>query len=130
MKIVGRAGWRKGAACFGALLALFVNLLIPQGYMTGGASHGIVLCTGSGPVMIASDLIPGSHKAPRGPSKPDGPCAFAGHAGPASLADAPVLQDMAFAWQVQAALKPLEPSEAPRPASPPPPAIGPPSLSA
>ncbi len=96
----------------------------------GGSAPGIMLCTGSGPVMIASDLIAGSHKAPQGPSKPDGPCAFSGHAAPAPLAEARVLQAMAFAWQVQAALKPVEPNEAPRPASPPPPAIGPPSLSA
>ena len=70
-----------------ALLALALQVVVPPGDMVGGGSEGparIVICTAHGPVATAADL--GGPTAPaRGKSSPM-PCAFVGHAAPASLA--------------------------------------------
>ena len=62
-----------------ALLALFVQVLAPPGFMVErqGGRTTIVLCTGHGPVLTLSDLTGHPTKTPK--SKPDAPCAFAGH---------------------------------------------------
>ena len=128
-----RARFGKRATQVAALIALLVNLLVPQGFMTtaSGASGGgprIVLCTGSGPVMVAADLIGAGydHAPAKAPAKADGPCAFSGHAAAPPLAEAPTLTALTIAWQVRAARRPLAPRWPTRPAAPPPPAIGPP----
>jgi len=62
-----------------ALLALFVQGLAPPGYMVARQSGQatIVICTGHGPAFAEADVRGHSPKSPT--SKPDAPCAFAGH---------------------------------------------------
>lgn len=75
-------GWR-GHGLALSLLALLVQALVPAGYMVadgpqdgGPQGEGVVICTGHGPLTARPDLgHPG--KAPS--SRPDAPCAFAGH---------------------------------------------------
>ena len=80
-----------------AVLALALQVVVPPGYMVGGAADGparIVICTGHGPVDAAVDL--GGSKAPaRGKTSPM-PCVFAGHAAPASLA--PLTPSITVPW--------------------------------
>jgi hypothetical protein len=80
-----------------AILALAVQVIVPPGYMVGGAVDGparVVICTGHGPVDAAIDL--GSPKAPaRGKASPMS-CVFAGHAAGASLA--PLTPAVAVPW--------------------------------
>jgi len=62
-----------------AMLALVVQALAPPGLMVArqGESATIVLCTGHGPVLARSDLT--GHPGAPSKSRPDAPCAFAGH---------------------------------------------------
>jgi len=62
------------------LLALFVQLLAPPGFMVGrqGDHAAIVICTGHGPASSLADLVGHPGKAPS--SRHDAPCVFAGHA--------------------------------------------------
>lgn len=70
--------WR-GASLVLALLALLVNGLVPPGYMAGPVGRGpaLVICSGHGPASIGWDGRLKPLKAPK--SRPDAPCAFAGH---------------------------------------------------
>jgi hypothetical protein len=109
-----------------AMLALFVQGLAPPGFMLArsGDSAVIVLCTGHGPALSLADLTGHPAKAPK--SKPDAPCAFAGH----GLGAAPPLSARVAA--------PFDPISAPTRlarldltpgrglAAPPPPSQGPP----
>ncbi|HVY33546.1 MAG TPA: DUF2946 family protein [Caulobacteraceae bacterium] len=111
-------------------MALVLNVLVPPGFMAGGqGAHGLVLCTGHGPVMIASDLDglikgSGSHDSK---SNAGGPCAFTGHGAPPPLAAAPVLASLAVSWSFVPG--PVSASVAvPSLAAPPPPSRGPPTV--
>jgi hypothetical protein len=122
-------GWRKRAAIIAAMFAIALNILVPQGFMTGGgsAAAGLVLCTGSGPVRIASDLFGKPSKAPAAPASQDaGPCAFAGHAAPPPLTLAPTLVSQAAVWSPLSLTWPATRAANPSLAAPPPEAIGPP----
>ena len=87
-----------------AFLAVFLNVLIPQGTMAArqGDAVAIVICTGHGPLIARGRDTPDK----KGAAHHDGVCAFAGH----GLADAPPMS------AVNAV------------AAPPPPSRGPPQL--
>jgi len=90
-------GWLREVIFPLALLAFGLQLLVPPGYMVGGQDGGptrIVICTGHGPVNAAIDL---GKPAPARGMKTDTPCAFAGHAAPASLG--PAGPALAIAWK-------------------------------
>jgi hypothetical protein len=110
-----------------ALLALVLQGLTPPGFMMARAAGGatIAICTGHGAATLA-DL--GGHPAKQAPSRPDAPCAFAGH----GLAAAPPLATLiaapiaAPATPVVVARLDLAPGRGL--AAPPPPSQGPPTL--
>jgi hypothetical protein len=65
-----------------AALALWIQVLVPQGYMvsTESGPPGLVICTGHGPLRLSGD-----HRRPAGPAKSiDSPCPFAAAHGPAA----------------------------------------------
>jgi hypothetical protein len=112
-----------------ALIALVVNILIPQGFMTvaGGLGPTLVICSGHGPVTTAADLSGQPSKSPK--SKPDAPCAFAGHG--VATAPAPILAPATLTFArlapTERALSDLVPGQGL--ASPPPPSQAPPEIS-
>ena len=61
-----------------AVLALLVNVLVPQGVMvdSGHGRPALVICTGHGPMTVAGHDGAPAH---RGGAGHDGACAFAGH---------------------------------------------------
>jgi hypothetical protein len=69
----------RGLAAGLAMLALVVQVLVPQGFMVArqGDRPAIVICTGHGPVLSRDDLGGHPGKAPK--SRPDAVCGFAGH---------------------------------------------------
>jgi hypothetical protein len=119
-----QASARHGAVAF-ALLALFVQLLAPPGFMVGrqGDHAAIVICTGHGPASALADLgHPG--KAPK--SRHDAPCVFSGHAGGAGPSPvALIARPIAISTLAVAAARfDLTPGRGL--AAPPPPSQGPP----
>lgn len=119
-------GHAVGAAV--ALLALFLQLLFPAGFMAAapGQAHGlpIVICTAQGQTTVEWDLGAG-HK-PKAPAKSMAPCAFAGHA-TASAPPLPIaVAASPEAWIAAAAALPETVAPGRGLAAPPPPAIGPP----
>ena len=81
-------GARLTAAAVLALVALFVQALIPPGFMLApvpGAAPAMVICTGHGPLRLADA---GDHRLPPQKQKAAGVCAFAGH-GAAPILPAP-----------------------------------------
>jgi hypothetical protein len=62
-----------------ALLALFLQGLAPPGFMVArqAGRATITICTGHGATYAIADLA--GHPAKQPKSKPDSPCAFAGH---------------------------------------------------
>ncbi len=127
---VAWTGVRRGAAIFAAVLALAVNVLVPAGFMTGGGSSGLVLCTGHGPVLVAADLQDQfqSSVSHGSKSKADGPCAFVGHGAAPSLATAPTLFGEATVWSPAAEPAHENLAVGVRLAAPPPPSQAPPSV--
>lgn len=118
------ADWRGRGLALG-LIALALQVLVPAGYMVADGPQGpaLVVCTGHGPLLAASDLgHPG--KAPA--SRPDMPCAFAGHGAlaPPATAATPRLAQVSYAPAPAAGLWDLAPGRGL--AAPPPPAQGPP----
>ena len=69
----------RGLAAGLAMLALLVQVLVPQGFMVArqGDRPAIVICTGHGPVLSRDDL--GGHPGKSPKFKPDIACGFAGH---------------------------------------------------
>ncbi|WP_158915410.1 hypothetical protein [Caulobacter sp. S45] len=69
--------WRGGLIAL-ALIALFVRVIAPPGFMVSGAERAgafpLVICTGQGPLTLWT----GKDKAPAR-SHNDSACAFAGH---------------------------------------------------
>ncbi len=115
------------AACL-AMLALFLQVAVPPGFMVGRTDSGpaIVICTGHGPLQIGQD-------GPGKPGKPSkatqaGACVFAGHGG---FAPPPGLANPAsrrIARIVETAVSELDLLPGRGLAAPPPPSQGPPSL--
>lgn len=111
-----------------ALIALLLIVLIPPGYMAASDAHGpaLVICSGHGPVSMSLDAAGHPSKAPK--SRPDAPCAFAGH-GVAPTPTPPVTLSLATAVGT------VEPSSVPTDltpgrglAAPPPPSQAPPAI--
>jgi hypothetical protein len=71
-----RLGGRRGFLIL-ALLALWVQVLIPSGFMVASSDTGpaLVICTGHGALTLDSHGQPGKAPSP----KADMPCVFAGH---------------------------------------------------
>jgi len=111
-----------------ALLALFLQGAAPAGFMLAreDGRATIAICTGHGAAFSLADLAGHPAKQPR--SRPDAPCAFAGH----GVAAAPPLAALiASPVGRSAPVLVLEPSDlAPGRglAAPPPPSQGPPQL--
>jgi hypothetical protein len=110
------------------LLALFVQLLAPPGFMVGrhGDHASIVICTGHGPASSLADLASHPGKAPQ--SRHDAPCVFAGHAvgaapSPTALIARPIAISTLAATTARFDLTPGRGL-----AAPPPPSQGPPTL--
>jgi len=123
-----KADKRAGFAVL-AMLAFFLQLAVPQGFMLAraGGQPAIVICTGHGPLLAAADDHGVPAKAPK--PRPDGTCAFAGHG--ATPTEAPLLTLAAVRFEPLAAPAAPEPSTAPGRglAAPPPPSQGPPAVS-
>jgi hypothetical protein len=118
---------RRWAACL-ALLALFLQGVAPAGFMLAreDGRATIAICTGHGAAHSLADLAGHPAKAPK--SKPDAPCAFAGHGVAASapiaaLIASPIGRPSA---PLVAARFDLAPGRGL--AAPPPPSQGPPQL--
>jgi len=111
-----------------AVLALFVQILAPPGFMVGrdGDHLSIVICTGHGPASALSDLTGHPDKSPQ--TRHDAPCVFAGHAvGAAPPLMALIARPIALATlAAPVALFDLTPGRGL--AAPPPPSQGPPQL--
>ena len=116
------------------LMALFMRLLVPDGYMleAGGQGLGIVLCGGGGPELVAGAHAVHSarHHGDQG-SGPDGGqhsvCPYAALGAPSSPPPPIALAaPAAFPALAPAALAASQPV-GPRLAAPPPPARGPPA---
>ena len=108
-----------------ALAALWVQVLVPQGFMLASASNGpaLVICTGHGPLQSPADH-PG--KAPKPTS--DTPCAFAAH-GAVSAPPLPLLLPARVAAPAAIAVQSFVRQSPGRGlAAPPPPSQGPPQL--
>lgn len=119
---------RSRGALVAALLALALQILAPPGFMTADGlaqPFALVICTGHGPIAIA----PAQDNAPAHKSKPDAPCAFAGHGAGAAPPSEIALATAERASYRQAA-SPISPDLAPGRglAAPPPPSQGPPRL--
>jgi hypothetical protein len=89
--------WRAGLIAL-AVMALFVRVLVPSGFMMADSHTGggfpLVICTGHGALTLD-----GSSKSPPVHSHDGGACAFAGHASapPPALASTPIAVPTAFA---------------------------------
>lgn len=116
-----------------AVLALFVRIVVPAGFMPDRAQPGapvsLVLCTGYGEVTVqVPGQVPGE-KAPPARGGHDAPCAFAGLAAaapPPALLDAGAAQVFAHAVPAPVPAPPVSPGRGL--SGPPLPARGPPAL--
>jgi hypothetical protein len=110
-----------------AMLALFLQLAVPQGFMLArdGGQPTIVICTGHGPLLAPTD----NHGLPAKAPKPGAVCAFAGHGGTPTAAPTLTLTAVRF----EQAAAPVQPLLSTTPgrglAAPPPPSQGPPAVS-
>jgi hypothetical protein len=113
--------WRGGLIAL-AVMALFVRVLIPSGFMVADSQGGgfpLVICTGHGPLMLGGDKAPPA-------SHTDSACAFAGHAAapPPTLAHTPIPTRVALTPEPQKRIAYLAPGLGL--AAPPPPSHAPP----
>jgi hypothetical protein len=126
-------GWRlnrmgEGLAACLAIAALFLQCLVPPGFMVGQTAGGpaIVVCTGHGPLQIKSE----TSGKPGKPSKSAdlGICVFAGHGGvaPTPVLSIPLSTRLAVAAEPAVASPDLLPGRGL--AAPPPPSQAPPAL--
>jgi hypothetical protein len=110
-----------------AMLALLMQLAVPQGFMLArdAGQPVIVICTGHGPLLVptADRGIPA--KAP----KPGGTCAFAGHGGTPTVAPALLLAVVRFEPAIAIAPPGLSTTPGRGLAAPPPPSQAPPAAS-
>jgi hypothetical protein len=109
-----------------AVLAIVLQVLVPQGFMPGQAPGGpaLVICTGHGPLLRASDLSGSGRKAPGHHDA----CAFAGHGTAPSLAVGPQVPPVRLAYAAPPPATGASQAAARALAAPPPPATGPPGL--
>jgi hypothetical protein len=107
-----------------ALAALWIQVLIPQGFMVAQASTGpaLVICTGHGPLQSPDH----SGKAPKPTS--DAPCVFAAHGAVSAPPLPALLAAPDFAPVTIAAQSFVTQSPGRGLAAPPPPSQGPPQL--
>jgi hypothetical protein len=122
----GRRDGRAGFAVL-AMLALFLQLAAPQGFMLArdAGRPTIVICTGHGPLLAPVDDHGVPAKAPK--SKPGAMCAFAGHGGAPTPTPVPVLAAIRFAPLTTLAPSTLSATPGRGLAAPPPPSQGPPT---
>lgn len=128
-----------------AMLAVALKVLVPGGFMAAAPAanalpFALVICTGQGPMTLASGEVladqgkaPGgkapSGKTPDGKTGHDSPCAFAGHGAgvaPPSLIATAAVTFVAYRAPQQRPLTDLAPGRGL--AAPPLPARGPPIL--
>jgi hypothetical protein len=111
-----------------ALVALFLNGATPAGFMLArqDGRATITICTGHGAALSIADLAGHPGKSPQ--SKPDAPCAFAGHGAVVSppLAALIAIPTGRLSAPLVAARFDLAPGRGL--AAPPPPSQGPPQL--
>lgn len=112
-----------------ATLAIALKIIIPPGFMAGPPTSdlpfALVLCTGQGAMSVAGDN--GKHDPGKSPAA-EAPCLFAGltaAAPPPVLADAGLVEFVAYAYRPQAVAPDIAPGRG-SPA-PPLPARGPPT---
>lgn len=116
--------WRAGLVAL-AVMALFVRVLVPNGFMMAegrtGGGFPLVICTGHGPLTL-----PGSSKSPPMKSHDSGACAFAGQvsAPPPTLASVPVAVPTVFS--APPPQRAVQPAPGLGLAAPPPPSHAPP----
>lgn len=109
-----------------AFVALALQAAIPPGFMPSGpqarGAPALVICTGHGALKLAGD------KAPPVKRKGDAPCAFAGNTPPIAAAAFRLLVQ-AYNWSAPRTVT-VPPDQSPGRgmAAPPPPPLGPPSL--
>lgn len=120
-----RAFWNGLGAAL-AVLAIVLQGLTPQGFMPGRTPSGpsLVICTGHGPLLKASDLGAPGGKTPAGDHHDI--CPFAGHGVAPVLAAGPLVVADRFAYADARSATDARPGEARALAAPPPPATGPP----
>ena len=129
--MLGTRQWDEGVRRWAvglALLALFLQGVTPTGFMLAreDGRATIAICTGHGAAYSLADLAGHPAKPPK--SKPDAPCAFAGH-GTAAAAPIAALVAGPIARPISApvvARFDLAPGRGL--AAPPPPSQGPPQL--
>lgn len=110
-------GW--GAAL--AALALFIQVLLPQGFMASrevGSALPLVICTGHGPLLVVSDLG-GPTQAPKTGAHDS--CLFAGHGPAVSAPAAPTITAVAYHFVASPAVGASGSTPPPGLAAPPPP---------
>ncbi len=128
--MVGRRlnGMKDGLAACLAIAALFLQVLVPPGFMVGQTAGGpaIVVCTGHGPLQIRSQS-PGKPATPS-KSADSATCVFAGHGGvaPAPVLSIPMSTRFAIVAEPAVAAPDLLPGRGL--AAPPPPSQAPPGL--
>ncbi|HEY5410865.1 MAG TPA: DUF2946 family protein [Caulobacteraceae bacterium] len=119
---------RLTAAAVLALVALFIQTLIPPGFMLAASSGGapaMVICTGHGPLALTE---PGDHQLPPQKQKASGACAFAGHGAAPILPAPPAPIAIQWAAAAPAAAKTRPSVFIGRGLAAPPPARAPPSF--
>jgi len=123
-----KADKRAGFAVL-AMLAFFLQLAVPQGFMLArdGGRAVIVICTGHGPMLMpgADHGVPAKTPKP----KPDGTCAFAGHGATPTQAPPLTLAAVRFGRIATPAAPGLSTTPGRGLAAPPPPSQGPPTVS-
>ena len=124
------AGRWTGLGTLLAVLALLLNVAVPQGTMVAPGGHGaaaLVICTGHGPLTLAGHDGGPAHKGQA--AGHDGACAFAGHGLASAPPPLPLIARAAFApaTLVRLAVADLAPGRGL--AAPPPPSHAPPVLS-
>ncbi len=121
-----RAG-RRAAFLTLAFLALVVKVAVPTGFMVAAPGSGpgfpLVICTGHG--EITKNVPDG--KGGESKSKPDAPCAFAGHAAPPTPSAGPEIAAAAFAHAAEPITLRFDLVPGRGLAAPPPPSQGPPN---
>lgn len=112
------------------LLALFLRIIAPSGFMPVAGSHGLVLelCSGAAGKSVVIDV--GKKSPGEKPQSADAPCAFAAGLGHdlAATPAAATIQPLAYAIVVPHGMA-LADGVVDGLAAPPPPSQGPPSLS-
>lgn len=112
------------------LLALFLRILAPSGFMPVAGSHGLVLelCSGAAGKSVVIDV--GKTSPGEKPQSADAPCAFASGLGHdlAATPAAATIEPLVYALAVQHGMA-LADVAVVGLAAPPPPSQGPPALS-